>query len=189
LPGRTPQEAVRHYTQALQDALSCVVQGRLVRLAANPFEPDPAIHPIALNGDEPAPLRGPARLYLVVNQNYSIVRTEDETSPRWKVSTRGYFYGLQTEQGAEAVSFHWSPRPGEMIARPHAHVGRRLLSTPITLGLASFDLPRVHIPTGRVALEEVIRMAIQEFAVEPRREDWEQVLERTQSASQRWGSW
>jgi hypothetical protein len=38
---------------------------------------------------------------------------------------------------------------------------------------------RVHIPTGRVALEDVIRLAVEEFHVEPRRADWNEVLIRT----------
>lgn len=189
MPGRTPQAAVDHYTQVLQDALACVIQGRLVRLAGNPFDPAPAVHALSLNADEPAPLRGAAKLFLVANQNYSIVHTDDETSEPWKVATRGYFYGLQTDHGAEVASFHWSPQTSGTITRPHAHIGRRLLSEPVTLGSMSFDLPKVHIPTGRVSFEDVIRMAIEEFEIEPRRDDWAKILERTQSALEQWKSW
>ena len=41
---------------------------------------------------------------------------------------------------------------------------------------------RMHLPTGQVAIEDVIRLAIVEFGVRPRRADWAAVLARTVQA-------
>lgn len=35
----------------------------------------------------------------------------------------------------------------------------------------------LHLPTGRVSIEAVVRFLIQELDGEPRREDWEEVLD------------
>jgi hypothetical protein len=50
-------------------------------------------------------------------------------------------------------------------------------------------LQGAHVPTGRIALEELLRMAIAEFGARPRRKDWEQVLERTQAGYEDWRTW
>mgnify|MGYP001271409931 FL=1 len=42
-------------------------------------------------------------------------------------------------------------------------------------------LDKLHIPTGRVSIEAVIRMLITEFGVRPLREDWEKRLNETES--------
>ena len=44
------------------------------------------------------------------------------------------------------------------------------------------DLDGLHLPTGRVSLEAVIRMLITEFAIAPRRADWRRTLDRTEAA-------
>ena len=40
-------------------------------------------------------------------------------------------------------------------------------------------LSGAHLPTGYVALQDLIQLAIEEFAVTPRRRDWARVLEKT----------
>ncbi len=55
---------------------------------------------------------------------------------------------------------------------PHLHIRNSVLAH-------GSPIMRVHIPTGRVALEDVIRLAVEEFHVEPRRADWNEVLIRT----------
>jgi hypothetical protein len=35
---------------------------------------------------------------------------------------------------------------------------------------------KIHVPTGEVSLVDVVRLAITELGVEPRREDWESIL-------------
>lgn len=42
---------------------------------------------------------------------------------------------------------------------------------------AGRDLGRVHLPTGRISREEVLRLAIMELGVRQRRPDWASVLQ------------
>jgi hypothetical protein len=40
-----------------------------------------------------------------------------------------------------------------------------------------------------VSIEEVLRLAITELGVEPLRDDWREVLERTQGSYETWRTW
>jgi hypothetical protein len=147
-----------------------------VRESRDPFSVAPKVHTLALNANNPTRMPGPSSLSIIVNQAYSILPEEDEAQLTWRVRNRGYVYSIQTADESEVVAFHWNPESAGEVASPHAHVGRRLLSEPIELGSERFDLPKIHIPTGRVPLEDVVRMAITEFRVEPRRDDWQAIL-------------
>jgi hypothetical protein len=50
------------------------------------------------------------------------------------------------------------------------------------LGFA--DLGRAHLPTGRIGLEHVLRLAIRDLGVEARRDDWREVLDEAQEANE-----
>lgn len=50
-------------------------------------------------------------------------------------------------------------------------------------------LDRAHLPTGRIAVEEFLRIAITEFGAHPRRDGWEEILERTQAATRTSPTW
>ena len=43
-------------------------------------------------------------------------------------------------------------------------------------------LVTAHVPTGRVALQDVLRLAITDLGTRPQRDDWRQILDETQSA-------
>jgi hypothetical protein len=45
------------------------------------------------------------------------------------------------------------------------------------------DLDDRHIATGRVTLEALVRMLVEEFGVAPRRGDWREVLDRNDAVS------
>lgn len=72
------------------------------------------------------------------------------------------------------------PLRGEQLCRaachPHA-IDPRLLS------------PRTHLPTGRISLEQVIRLAIDQLAAEPKRTDWDKVLTINDAKFQLHRSW
>jgi len=48
-------------------------------------------------------------------------------------------------------------------------------------GIDEHGVQQAHCPTGRVAVEDVLRLVIEEFAIEPLREDWNEVLTQRQS--------
>lgn len=62
-----------------------------------------------------------------------------------------------------------------LCARP-VHVNGTLADF-ATERLASRPLPRLHLATGRVGLELVVRHLIAEWGVQPKSDDWPDILE------------
>jgi hypothetical protein len=82
----------------------------------------------------------------------------------WGVQTAGYGYELLVASGQSVLAYHWHPTGRSPVRRPHFHLHAH--ATPL-------DLRRVHLPSGRVELADVIRFLITELGVRPRRRDWE----------------
>lgn len=82
----------------------------------------------------------------------------------------------------EILSYHWHPSGRSAVTWPHLHLGQAGIGHHATLLAA-------HMPTGRVALEEVIRLAIVDLGVEPRRRDWPDVIRESQEAFEEWRTW
>jgi hypothetical protein len=114
-------------------------------------------------------------LLLTVDQQYVVVESTGARGP-WKVSTRGYRYQLTDESERELAGWHWHPHGNSSEQKPHVHV----YQDPLT-GL--------HLPTGRVSVESVLRMLLTEFGVRPCRADWEVVLNATEAAFVEWRMW
>src|SRR3954452_8454640 len=74
----------------------------------------------------------------------------------WQAQTTAYVYELRLVGGADLIAYHWHPRGISGITWPHAHL--HTLTAPV-------DLSRTHFPTGRIALEAVVRYAIMELKV------------------------
>jgi hypothetical protein len=74
----------------------------------------------------------------------------------WQVVTETYIYELHLAGGGELLSYHWHPQGTSGITWPHAHF--HTLTAPV-------DLSRMHFPTGRIALESIVRYAIMELKV------------------------
>lgn len=127
---------------------------------------------------DPVPLRGSTRVSLAVKMRYRIVQAEGERGP-WQVSVAAYQYAFTDDAGREIVAYHWHPDGMSNVTAPHlhleagAHVGR-------------LDLAASHLPTGRVSLESIVRLAIEGFSVSPLRREWQSVLSRGDEAFARW---
>lgn len=178
MAGRTPAEAVNNYLGPLQRAISCVTNS--VLNVRGGYYPSSDPHPLALGDGTPVKLSGDPALFLTVLQNYRVVEFERPGGP-WMVSIVSYFYALEDDDGRE-VLYHWHPQSSSTVTFPHIHV-----RSGGTLG--GVDVDRIHFPTGRVALENVLRMAIQELGVSPQRDDWAEVLDSTQAAYEEWRTW
>jgi hypothetical protein len=111
-----------------------------------------------------------------VRHEYALVETDDPERGPWKVETRAYFYRLDDADEHEIVSWHWHPRGRSREQRPHLHVKHS-------------QLTGVHVPTGRVSVESVLRMLLAELDVRPCRPDWATVLDSAEAAFRRWRTW
>lgn len=183
LPARSAAQAVAEFISPLQRALECVTDAVLV-VQKGGYHPVGQPHGAALHGGLPAAIGRGKTLHLLVYLQYHI-SDDRETVPGWLVRPLGYVFALSDYAKRALLAYHWHPGGGSRVTWPHLHVYDALLS-PSSL------LSKAHLPTGRVALEDVLRLAIAEFGVEPRRRhqgDWDEVLDATQAIlGQRWSS-
>jgi hypothetical protein len=97
-----------------------------------------------------------------------------------KAHTASYRYVLQIGDAHESWLVRWEyvrERPrGYPYALGHVHV-RGGFADPVGGDLATKALDRLHLPTARVAFELVLRHLIAEWRVQPKTQDWEQILD------------
>jgi hypothetical protein len=156
---RTPAEAVRLYVSPLQRVVSCFTAAVLT--VKGGYFPSPAPHVLTFGelGD-PVVLSGHPRLALSVVQDYRIVR-DDQERGAWRVTTAGYVYELDDADGRRILGYHWHPETTADKPFPHLHVHTGTRTD------AQMVSERIHLPTGRIALEDVLRLSVREFGVRP----------------------
>lgn len=107
--------------------------------------------------------------------SFEIVQPND---PRHEHVARivSYEYRLLDREEREILAFHWHPIGLSDVTDPHLHLSSRM--NPIEMGRDQEPLPLadMHIPTGFVALEDVVRLLISEFGIRPRSADWDSML-------------
>ncbi|MCA9876259.1 MAG: hypothetical protein KC442_00695 [Thermomicrobiales bacterium] len=135
----------------------------------------------------PASLRaqggGPSGLLLGVLQQFAVVEAGARV---WRVEPRTYEFRLLDHLERELLVYHWQPGP-ELRGpdHPHLHVSAALRAQTNAVTTQVYDLDRRHLPTGYVSLAMMVRMVIQEFGVAPLRQDWQQVVDRTEVLTER----
>lgn len=91
----------------------------------------------------------------------------DDSSPECRRIATSFTYG-----GRELLAFHWHPQGASVVKTPHLHV-----ATDLQIG--DRWLASAHLPTGQIALVDVLWLALEDFGVRPLRDDWRAVLERS----------
>lgn len=182
MPGRKPHQAYDAFVEPIGRALSCIT-GEVLRPSHDARRPG-AIRSVALPiGRDYIRLAGETGLMFMAQIEYELVETEDPERGRWKVRTRQYRYHVVAADHTEVLLFHWHPERSGNRTFPHLHVGSSQLTTDAVMSGSA------HIPTGRVALEAVIRLLITEFKVPAKRDDWEAVLADGEDRFVRWRTW
>jgi hypothetical protein len=123
---------------------------------------------VVLSNGDSVDLRGSASLRLSVAEHFALVEEADG----WSTSSAAYYYVLGQQGGGELLAFHWHPAGASTVQTPHLHVG-------VDVRVGARWLPKVHVPTGVVALQDVLALCIEELGVEPLRDDWQVVLDQT----------
>lgn len=160
-------------------AISCVGQGRLV-VSNTSFPPDVPLdarllRPVVIRlGD-----REGGSLFLTVNRVFILERAVSRPGDHgFIVSTRMYSYRLLDRLERELLVYHWQPGPRYAGPdHPHLHVSASLDAATSAVDRRRFDLDKLHLPTGQVALAAVVRSLIAELGVEPLRPDWARVVD------------
>ncbi|MGH3341953.1 MAG: hypothetical protein ACRDPK_03540 [Carbonactinosporaceae bacterium] len=94
----------------------------------------------------------------------------------WHVSTVAHAYRLNDNAGDELVTWHWHPGL-RGVDYPHLHV------TGGPVGR------RAHLPSGRVSIESVLRLLLDDLGVPAKRDDYWQVLDASEGPFLRYRRW
>ncbi|WP_038039191.1 hypothetical protein [Thermorudis peleae] len=174
MAGKTRREAIAAYLEPLKETLACVCPQRYRHVAYH--GPDPAgLSVLVVHRLEPVPLRRQdgSRLWFEVRQLFRVVETERLRGP-YTVATAAYLYQISYDDGRELLAFHWHPHGQGKRTTPHVHIG------PAVEQVAE-RVRELHIPTGYVSLEAVVRFLIDGLSVAPQRFDWSEVLARNEA--------
>lgn len=101
------------------------------------------------------------------------------------VRSTGYIYEVLERNQERVIGYHWHPDPtGHFPSFEHFHIGHQFAhpNLPTDLNARASALVRAHLPTERVSLAAVLRLAITEFGVEPLEPNWRQVLDETEES-------
>lgn len=178
--GKSPSEAVTTYIETLQRARSCVTAD-VVRASGIP-RPGASAAIFLARGEQVRLDGGRIPLALRVLQQFTV---EEDTlrlrRERWRITIRQYMYSIEEpDSEREIVAFHWHPQiEGKPFPHLHLHAASGIRP----------ELAALHIPTERVALEDVLRLLLEDLEVQPRRQNWHQVLTATRAAfvaARRW---
>lgn len=185
MPFRTPREAVNAFRDAINLAALCVGQCQ-ASLGPEPYAiwaSGKAPRWLAINRGEPVRLRHDRfPLSLRASLHYHVV----VEAGSYKVRTAAYHCSLEDDQEREYLAYHWHPDGPSDARYPHLHIGPAAGVPPSPDGLIN---PRVHIPTGRIALEDLLRLTIEQLGATPTRPDWAKVLAQLQASFEQQRSW
>jgi hypothetical protein len=176
VPGKTSREAVKAYLDQLQKNVSIVCRGVL---RTNNYNALDKVSVLTL--PDPVPLNGRPDLYLSFIQQYEIVK--DPKNGPFRITTRYYSYAVETQDAHEIVGYHWHPDGVSPVKFPHLHLGPAA-----RIGMEELHR-KAHLPTGRVAFEDVVELLIGTFGVEPDRGLWQEIVGKTRSLFAKHKSW
>ena len=180
--GKTPAAALNAYLEPLTRAVSCITQSNLVHNCYKPGDGEERFLVLAHGDPVRVPVAAGGHLRIGIEQRFKVVETREPDRGPWKVSTLKYEYSICHDDGREILAYHW--HPGEQAHdQPHIHI----------CSGAGTLIPQVqsaYLPTGRIAVEAFVLMAIREFGVQHRRgEDYKRVLDASLAKFEAHKSW
>jgi hypothetical protein len=167
LAARSAAEAIEARRGAAARALACV--SRLPVRTGGGWR---AGEPIVLALGEGAAIKLGSDGGLSFAASEQIVAHEGEAG--WEARTVAYMYVLGVGE-AELLAFHWHPAGPSAVRTPHLHIGAEVQ-------LGAVWLAKAHVPTGMVALADVLALALGELGVRPLRDDWQGALAEAKGA-------
>ncbi len=177
--GRTPGECTNTFRRHVARLVSRTIT---TRFPVRVIEREHRIIVSLSDGAAPFPVDTKlGRLFFSLGQALEAVREDDGA---YRLRTLEYWYRLQETGDPKCNAFlRWEyvrPRSAAVAAAPRHHVHARA-SVPVAA--ANLDLNKVHVPTGWVTMEEVIRFLIHELGVEPPcGRTWPNVLAESEEA-------
>jgi hypothetical protein len=170
--GWTLQEATEAFRQHINSVLArTVTQTQLILLRTTTterfqltFRQAGAVHQARLNTKYGA-------IYLYLGQT---CESDIDPDRRHRLRTVSYRYTLRPEHATDPI-FRWeyvkTLGSNELFCRHHVQG-----PIPISLNRAQLELDDVHLPTGFVTIEEILRFCIVDLGVTPLSDDWHNIL-------------
>ena len=175
MAGNSPYKAVQNFLDPLKEAISCITNSVIVQTAARGSYELDAKYALYV-GNQTTPMfsvSGSSDLLVETSMNFRIIRDNRPNMGPFRVTITAYNYMIMDAEETEILAYHWHSEAG--LTYPHLHVTK--------LG------KKYHLPTGRVSLEQVIRLLLNDFQVQPRKQHWSKILNRTQTIFERYRSW
>jgi hypothetical protein len=170
--GATLKDAARQFCDALNRVLNTTVtKARLVEFG--PKDQPNARRQVAFR-QAGSPISAPLNSrFGIVGLYIGQVCDSIETKQGRQFITAEYRYTL-TPEGANEALLRW-----EYVRQPDGQWCRHHLQGPVALAMGRGDpvpLNDLHLPTGYVTIEEVLRFCIVDLGVEPLSKDWDAIL-------------
>lgn len=187
MAGATPEEAVDEFVGRIRSTLSCFVATTAFG-SGNAVGPEHSVTVYIVGQSLPNISRlsthdGEGELLFQFAHLYRIDRLTNVTRhAAFRVSTSFYQYRILDRREGEIVIYDWAPAGISPVRTPHMHIpaaGSVVLPQRAGSRIETQKtyLDDVHFPTGSIFLEDIAELLIREFQVDPRRDDWEDVLQ------------
>lgn len=122
-------------------------------------------------------------LFLAVSQDLQV---EQEKDGRFRLHTMEYSYHLLEGSSPDSrwiIRWEYKSHTRQRNEHPRHHVH---LDTVIKSPAGELNLDKLHLSTGWVTIEEVIRFLIAEVGVKPKASDWDEQLLKSENFFREW---
>jgi hypothetical protein len=202
---KTEKAALQAYEQDLHKAISCIADVTLYTkksessdkwlLMVSPRK-NKDVKGTSAEGDEDTDLimlrcKDQSKIYMELDQHVKVVKVDTDKGARFRVSTLKYVYAFYKPVDDAFVGWHFHPEL-EGIKIPHMHIYDKNTDEETKAGCKPHIVHNMHLPSGRVSLEDVIAFAIYELNVLPdkkRQDDWGKVLTETSARFEENKTW
>lgn len=177
--GRTPADCVNTFRRHVAQLVSKTIT---TRFPVRVIERAPRMIMSLSDGAAPLPLdTNVGRVFFSLGQALEAVREDDGA---FRLRTLEYWYRVQETADPKGHAFlRWEymrPRSVAIAGPPRHHLHARAT---VPVAAENLDLNKVHVPTGWVTIEEVIRFLIHELGVKPPcGKSWPSVLAESEDA-------
>ncbi len=119
--------------------------------------------------------------WLILSLQQRILASESARSPV-AIDTVRYRYSLAIDRDVDAL-LRWDGHHGRRSVE-HLYCSHHLQGTlAIELPRAAARLNDIHVPTGHVLVQDILRFLIADLGVRPLHHDWDRVLQESASVS------
>jgi hypothetical protein len=165
---RTPRDAAHSFRDPLQQAIHCVTPAKFDFPREYPIDTPLKlmlgdIEPVRRSGDYP--------LLFSITIRFRVVA---ESPLAHRAAMTDYAYVIRHGNGRELLVYHWHPESRSDITFPHLHMKAGT-------DLRREQFAKAHIPTGWIALQDVVWLAITQFGARPAKKGWPTILRRTRT--------